>query len=743
MRLRLLLASLLWLALFAGCEHEVLQAPVPAPAPPPPPEPWPAIDEAFLEASAATLGFRLGKPQPLAIAPDGTLFFRRTGPRDKRADLYALAPNGESAIVVTAEQLLEGGREVLSADERARRERTRTATAGIVDMDLSADGERLLIPLGQRVFVFDRATKASRELPIGEGYPYDPRLSPDGRTVSFVRDGDLWSIDVASGKLRRLTRHPPELDYATAEFVAQEEFERTRGYWWSPDSQWLAFQRTDPRPVGTIYVSDARHPERDPEPFAYPRAGTPNAIVDLGLVPAGGGEPRFIRWDLERWPYLARVAWPKNGPLHLIVFNRAQTELALLRVDVKTGALRELLSERDPAWVNLPAGAPAWLPNGTGFVWMREAQEGYALDLFDAFGNERGRVLAPTFGLRSVVGVEQDNQAVIVLGASDPREQHVWRVPLDGGAPQSLTANGGVHSAIAEHGVVAISSSLREGGSRTSALYPDDRSQELPSVAERPALVANTQLGTFDVPGARLYSAITRPRNLRPGARYPVLLKVYAGPGVQTVLDARDSYVLDQWVADAGFVVIRADGRGTPNRGRDFERAISGDVIKLPLDDQVAAIEALQKQYPELDATRAGVFGWSFGGYASTMAVLLRPDVFKAAVAGAPVTDWSLYDTAYTERYMRTPAENAAGYERTSALTHAASLSRPLLLIHGITDDNVHFANTLALIESLYAAGKSVQVVALSSTHMVADPKLTVAREKIQIDFFRAQLGKP
>jgi dipeptidyl-peptidase-4 len=208
------------------------------------------------------------------------------------------------------------------------------------------------------------------------------------------------------------------------------------------------------------------------------------------------------------------------------------------------------------------------------------------------------------------------------------------------------------------------------------------------------------------------------------------------------VRDQRDAYLMDQWYADAGFVVVRADGRGTPHRGRSWERAIAGDLITTPLADQVAALDALARRHPELDRGRVGVFGWSFGGYLATLALLLRPDVFHAAVAGAPVTDWSLYDTAYTERYMRLPSENPDGYRRASALTHAATLRRPLLLVHGTSDDNVHFAHSLALIDALYRAGKRAELVALPSTHMVTDPKQSLAREKLQVQFFREKLGQ-
>jgi dipeptidyl-peptidase 4 len=256
-------------------------------------------------------------------------------------------------------------------------------------------------------------------------------------------------------------------------------------------------------------------------------------------------------------------------------------------------------------------------------------------------------------------------------------------------------------------------------------------------------LVPTTVLETVDIGGRKHHVSITRPRAFDRTKRYPVLLKVYAGPHAQMVTATRDGYVMDQWYADAGFIVVRSDNRGTPARGRAWERSILKDLITIPLADQVDALKAVGARYPELDLARVGVFGWSFGGYFSALAILLRPDVFKCAIAGAPVTDWALYDTAYTERYMKTPQANPEGYKATSALTHAGKLERPLLVLHGITDDNVHFANTLAFIEALYLAGKRAEVITLSSTHMVPDPKLNLAREQVQIDFFRQHLGPP
>jgi len=700
---------------------------------------WPALNREFLADAGATFNFRLGLPTTLAITGDGAVLFRRTPPRAFAADLYELdTRTGAVKTLATVADLLGTGEEHLSDAEKARRERSRTATRGVVDVDVSDDGRTVLVPLGGKLYLIDRTTGARRVIDP-QGAVYDPHLSPDGRAIAFVRDGDLW-LATDKGPPRRLTAHPEGLEYGVAEFVAQEELGRRRGFWWSPDGKQICFQRTDARAVDTIYVSDPRHPERPPVPFKYPRAGTTNAKVDLGIVAVSGGEPEWISWDLARYNYLVDVEWPKRGPLTALVVNREQTDLAVLAIDPATGSTKPLHIEHDDAWLNTDSGAPKWLEDGSGFLWMTEAKGAWALELHGPDGALVRQLTTPEFGLRKLVGAGKDG--AIVEASTEAPKQAVWRVPFDGSAPQPLSPADGVVSALAEHGVVVLDVQAHEGGHRSYALAGGAR-HEIPSAAERPKLTPTTKIESVDVEGRKQFVAITRPQTFDPQRRYPVLLKVYGGPHAMTVVDSLDTYVMDQLYADAGFVVVRTDGRGTPDRGRAWERAILRDLISIPMADQIAGLKAAGARHPELDLSRVGIAGWSFGGYFSLMAALLHPEIFKAAIAGAPVTDWALYDTAYTERYMKTPRENLDGYKATSALTHAAKLGRPLLVIHGITDDNVHFAHTLALIESLYLAGKRAEVITLSATHMVPDPKLSVAREQVQIDFLREHLGPP
>ncbi|MCX5743378.1 MAG: DPP IV N-terminal domain-containing protein [Proteobacteria bacterium] len=702
--------------------------------------PWPALDDTLLAQAAQTFNFRLGHPIPLAVTRDGSVLFRRTPPRAFTSDLYELAPDGTiRTLFALAAQPAD---EHLSDAEKARRERTRTATRGIVDVDVSADGTRVMFALGSTVYVIERGATIRTIAAVDLGPVYDPHLAPDGTAIAFVRDGDLWLHALAGdGVTTRLTTHAAGFEHGVADFAAQEELGRTRGFWWSPDSQRIAFERVDARAVDTIYVSNARHPETPPVPFKYPRAGTNNAIVDLGVVDVRAGEPvapTWITWD-RRFCYLVSVDWHAAGHLTAVVVDRDQTDAAMLAIDAATGAVRTLVHEHDDAWLNFDAGKPRWLDDGSGFLWMTEARGAWTLELRAPTG-ELVRVLTtPELGLRRLVNL--DASAAIVLASADPLRQHVLRVPLDGAAPTRLDVDDGDAFALADQGVVVITTQLAGGGERTIAVRADGTHAELPSVGERPVLEPTTTFETVLLDGRTHHVAITRPRAFDAHRRYPVLLKVYAGPHRAYVTSARDGYIMDQWYADAGFIVVRSDGRGTPNRGRAWERAILRDLITVPLADQIGALRAVGARHPELDLARVGVFGWSFGGYFATLAAELHPEVFACAIAGAPVTDWTLYDTAYTERYMKTPAANPAGYAATSALTHAAKLTRPLLVIHGITDDNVHFAHALALIEALYLAGKRAEVITLSATHMVPDPRLNLLREQVQVDFFRQHLG--
>ncbi len=713
-------------------------APVVAPPPAPPP-----IDIETIRTLSATRSYNLGAPRVVGLLPDGDVLFLRTGPRSFTAELFELdAATGKVEKLASAADLVAGDVK-LSAAEKALRERKRTALVGIVHVGASDDGSRLLIPLGTDVFVFDRATRKSQSVALGAGYPDTPTLSPDGTRVAFVRDQDLWVADVAGKKPRKLTAHEgPAITYGAAEFVAQEELDRTAGYWWSPDSQHLIYQRTDETAVETLYVSNPARPSEAPTPFRYPRAGTPNADVKLAIGSVKGGKPVWIEWDRAALPYVRHVQWPRHGAPTIVVMNRAQTEARVLAVDAKTGKTRTLLTETDPAWVNVPDG-PHYLADGR-FLWPTEKSGAWQLGIHAADGTVVDTISWP--GFSGSFAVDDETGDLWLFGSPDAMNVHIGHLAPGAKTVETISTTPGQHSiAVAKKGGTRLHVDHNVDGTRTQVAYRRDGSKigELPSVAEAIPALPNVTLETVTLDGRTHNVAIIRPRDFDPARRYPVILQVYAGPGVTIVSSNPRSYFKDQLFADTGFIVVRSDNRGTPGRGRDWERAITRDLITIPLADQSAALQAVAARHPELDLDRVGVVGWSFGGYFAAMAVLLRPDLYKAGIAGAPVTDWRFYDTAYTERYMGLPQENAAAYDATSAVENAARLTRPLMLVHGLTDDNVYVVNTLALAEALLRAGKAVDLITLGSTHMVVDPAAEAALLTREIEFFRQHLGLP
>ncbi|MEZ4256705.1 MAG: prolyl oligopeptidase family serine peptidase [Polyangiales bacterium] len=705
----------------------------------------PGIDVAALERLAATRSYSLGTPRPVRITPDGNVLFLRTTRRSFNAELFEFdARTGSTSKLASADELLEGAGLELSAAEKALRERTRTALRGIVSVEVSDDGRTVLLPLGEKVFAVDRATKGHRQVDVGTGYPDAVSLSPDGKFLAFVRDQDLWVVGTDGKGLRRVTKHERDsVTYGMAEFVAQEELDRTRGHWWSPDGRTLLIERADEATVDTLHVSNPAAPERDGTAFRYPRAGRPNADVSLHLVPRSGGRSVPVAWDRAAFPYVRAVDWPEHAPPTVVVMNRAQTKATVLAVDPKSGETTTLVTEEDPAWVNVPEG-PLWFADGSRFLWASERTGVWQLEVHAADGALLRSVALP--GFDGGIQIDQDAGEVWLSGSEDPTSEHVARLASLDASPAWVTTDAGVHSVVVgRHGGTRVQIDAAPNGARTWTVV--DRSGKalgtLESVAEAPPNLPNVTLETVTLDTRTHHTAIVRPRDFDPSRKYPVVLQVYAGPGVTTVWNTPRAYFKDQILADTGFIVVRSDGRGTPRRGRDWERVTSRDLITVPIADQVAALEALGARHPELDLDRVGVMGWSFGGYFSAMAALRRPDRFKAAIAGAPVTDWRFYDTAYTERYMGLPEENTAAYDATSAVVHAGELTRPLLLVHGFTDDNVYVVNTLALEDALFRAHKDYELITLGSTHMTVDPQMEAALLTREVHFFRKHLGVP
>jgi dipeptidyl-peptidase 4 len=706
--------------------------------------------ESVLDQYAATDRFRSGQPRGAVVVPGGAeVLFLRSGPRDRVNDLYALdVRTGKERVLLTAGGLLRGAEETLTVEERARRERQRQSARGIASFSLSRDGRRVLVPLAGRLFVLERASGAVRELSPGRTGALDARFSPDGERVGLVRDGGVCVIDLATGEERALTpREAGRVSWGAAEFVAQEEMNRFQGWWWSPDSKFVLAQRTDEAAVERMRIADPFRPEAEPVDFAYPRAGRANAVVTLAVFPAAGGAPVAVEWDRVKFPYLCSVTWPGKGPLTLLVMNREQTEEALLAADPVRGETRTVLVERDPAWLNLPAGAPRWIDGGRAFLWIAERDDsGPWLERRGANGEDLGRLTPAGLRVASLLAVNEAEGWACVLGGDDPTEQHAWRVWLRAKrAPERLTRESGLHEmTFTEDGAWRVHV-VRPALGRPRWTAEDAAGRvlaEVRSVAEHPEPEPRVEWTVVGPDSLRAF--VVRPRDFDPHRRYPVVDWAYGGPHSLQVTRRGAAYVLQQWLADQGFIVVTVDGRGTPMRGRAWERAIRGDLIGPALADHVSGIRELAKCYPEMDPERVGVTGWSFGGYFAVLALERAPQLYRAGVAGAPVVDWRDYDTFYTERYLGLPQADSLAYARSSALTDAASLARPLLVQHGTADDNVYFFHTLKLADVLNRANRPWEMLPLpGQTHSPIAPEQVRQVYGRLADFFRRELGAP
>ena len=705
--------------------------------------------EGCFEALAATHDGSYGAPLHPEPMPDGrSVLFLRSGPRDTRLRLfrYDVATAATTELARPAE-----APEQLSVQEKARRERARMALSGITDYAVSRDGGTLLVSEA------DRLTRIS--LPAGDSAPVPgsgwiaPRLSPDGRFVAAVHGDDLHVVELAGGHDLALTSGGSDsLSRGLAEFAAAEELDRADGTWWSPDSSTLLYEEADSSAVERHFIADPEHPASAPVEFRYPRAGTANAHLRLGLIGRGGGATRWVDWDSTAFPYLVRVVWPQHGRLSLVVLNRAQTEQRVLAVDPATGHASTLLSERDPAWINISPGLnwragalPRWLPDGSGFLWAAEIDDRWRLELRHADGSLDHALTGADLPFLSLEDLDARAGTVTVLADPDRLDAALFRISLRTSGATPLATEPGLHDArFAEDGHAIFTDAYEAADGSTATRVRDASGRvlgTLPSVAEPLPIASHV---AFTAAGARRLDAVViRPDGFVPGRRYPVILSVYAGPGVKMVQRAPRHYLEEQCLADHGFVVVALDGRGTPGRGHDWERATKGDLIDLPLRDQADGLRGLARRYPEMDLGRAGVTGWSFGGYFTAMATIRRPELFRAGVAGAPVVDFADYDTAYTERYLGLPSQDPEGYRVSNVLTYAASLSRPLLLLHGLTDDNVYFENTVKLTQALVAAGRPYRLLLLPGTHMLSDPKLRARVAEARVAFLAEQLRAP
>jgi dipeptidyl-peptidase-4 len=687
-------------------------------------------DLPFLRKQARTQRFTLGAPKEFRVAPDGSrvLFLRAESGTDPRHSLFSadLATGAETKLVDAAELL--PGEEELPAEERARRERARETGGGVVHYGVDAGFTVAAFSLSGKLYTLDLA---SGEVTLRvDGSVIDPRPSPTGAHVAYVQNRRLHVMELATGDDRVLVEEDGEdIAWGLAEFIAAEEMDRTRGYWWAPDGASLLAERSDRGPVPRWTIADPANPQHPANVVAYPAAGTTNALVTLAVLGLDGSRVDVAPGE---WEYLASVHWSAGGAPLLAVEPRDQTRLDVLALDVADGSTSVVHTATDQHWIDIVGGVPAWTPDG------RLVTEGMVDgDHRLLVGGEA--VTPPGLQLRAVLDV--GDELLFSASDADSTQIHVYRT--ENGSVRRLSTVDGVHHGAGNTGVTVLSSwSLEHSGPRVSVLRDGSEVASIDALTVDPDIVPNLTWLTLGERGLR--AALLLPRGYEPSeGKLPVLLDPYGGPHAQRVLQSRNAFLTSQWLADQGFAVLVADGRGTPGRGAGWEREVHGRLADVTLQDQVDALQAAVARFPELDVERVAIRGWSYGGYLSALAVLRRPDVFHAAVAGAPVTDWSLYDTHYTERYLGKPQDDPETYAHNSLIESAGELSRALLIVHGLADDNVFVAHSLRLSSALLAKGRSHVFLPLAgATHMT--PQAEEVAENLmrtQVDWLLRELS--
>ena len=691
-----------------------------------------------IERVFASPGLDGPSPRQAKLSPDGrylTLLRNRADDRE-RYDLWGYdRQSGEWTMLVDSEAL-GSGRE-LSEDEKMQRERARVGNLkGIIAYQWNADGSGVLVPLDGDLYLAKLDGTVTR-LTDTEESELNPKLSPEGEFVSFVRDRQLW-VGPVGGDAQPITPKESELiRWGEAEFVAQEEMGRMTGFWWNPDDSRIAVQRTDESPVGVVTRAAIGATGTKVFDQRYPVAGSDNAIVELFVMDPDGANR--MRVDLGDNPdiYLAGVDWaPDGSALYVQRQNREQTRLDMLRVDPATGASEVWFTEeaaRPDYWINLSDNY-RFLDDGS-LLWWSE-RDGYG-QFYRFDGEDWQQLTSGDEPVTSLVGINEQTGVFFYQATTNVLTQQIYRASLDGQTDGALlTAPGFTNSASMDRQGQTLLISRSSPSQPPQSYLADTDGQRLAWVEENaldadhpyaPYLASHVwpEFGTLPAEdGTPLHYMMLKPK-MEPGKKYPVFIMHYGGPGPQMV-DRGWKGALAQAIVDKGYVYFVLDNRGSANRGVAFEQPIYHAMGGVEVRDQKAGAEFL-KSLDFVDPDKLAIYGWSYGGYMTLKQLQADPGLYAAGVSGAPVTRWELYDTHYTERFMGDPNTVPEAYEAASAIPKATEMTDPLLLIHGMADDNVVFENSTELISTLQEAAVPFEMMLYPGyTHRVSGPKISV-----------------
>lgn len=680
-------------------------------------------------------------PKSLEISPDGSKvsFLRGKDEDQNQLDLWQFdLTTGKASLLVDSKKLLGNKEEEVSQEERARRERKRIRESGIVEYQWSEQGDKILFPIGGDIYIYQLGEQeAVIRVTKTESYELDPRFSPQGNFISFIRDHNLYIYDIKKKQELQVSfSGTEERPFGVAEFVAQEEMGRYRGYWWSADEKFIAATEVDNRPVENIKRFEVFPAGIEVVEQKYPRAGKSNANVRLGVFEIGKLRANAKTQQVPLWVpiesedyYITNVRWymSKETPqLSYAIQTRDQKNIKLLSFNPTTKSNNVLLEEKDSAWVNIRDDF-MFFKMSSKLLWVSEKSGFSHIYLFDLDSKEERALTAGDWDVLELISFDEDEGSVYFSSNMDnPTEKHLYRVHLQKEmGPQKLSREAGVHNVtMAKNPKFYLD--LYSSDQSPSSLALHDLSgerrfyiSENKVAGDHPLLSYYQDLGTWEYgvfekdEKTKLHYKILKPKNFSKKRKYPILQYVYGGPGVQLVQNSwsRQNLLL-QFLSQKGFIILMSDNRGTPHRGRDFEREYYHKFGKIDVEDQSATLEYVLKSNDFIDSERVGVFGHSYGGYLTLMLIMQRPELYQAGVSGAPVVDWSYYDTHYTERYMGTPENNKEGYKTSNVLEYTDNLKGRLLVVHGMADDNVLYNHSLILYQKLQESGKLFDIMA-------------------------------
>lgn len=699
-------------------------------------------------------------PMSLKVSPDGQRVTFLKGKEDDYDQLdlweYHIA-SGETRLLFDSNALGVGA-VALSDEEKARRERMRLRGKGIVSYQWSQDGKALLFPIGGDVFYHKIGTPGAQPLLATEAFETDIQLSPQGNYISFIRDQNLFIKHIASGVETALTTEGGgNIKYGMAEFVAQEEMSRMTGYWWSPDERYMAFTRVDESPVETVTRAEIYADDIKMISQKYPFAGTQNVAITLAVKAIEGGEPRWIDLGDERDMYLARGQWmPSSQAFTYQWQSRDQQRLELRRWNVADGTQTTLLTETSDTWVNLHKDLK-FLNTREQFVWASERDGFKHLYLYTNQGQLLRQLTRGDWVVEEIAAIDQKEGVVYFTGRRDtPLESHLYRVSLEGGEIVRITERAGSHSiSFADDASIYIDTfstinrppqvSLHTANGRQLTWLEENRLDASHPLTPYLPHWVEPEFGRFtSEDGVELYYRLYKPAKLK--AKNPAIVYLYGGPHVQVVANSwwGQRGLLMQYWASQGYVVFSIDNRGSDHRGKAFEEPIYKKMGSIEVQDQVAGAKFLAA-LPFVDAKRIGVHGHSYGGYMTLMSMFKAGDIFAAGAAGAPVTEWRLYDTHYTERYMGDPRVDAEAYTASSVFPYSQGLKGPLLIVHGMADDNVLFSHSTRLYRHLQEQGKRFEVMDYpGEKHGISSTKqIRLHYAQTVMDFFNRHLQQP